>query len=98
MSIREKKGCRTGPAFGHKDGSAGLISENNTILHYFLRILQKDEPDMISPTDNVKAKYSFLHTFQRTAKGKARAAQLDSRDQNAMNRWRKIEEAKGKCP
>jgi hypothetical protein len=86
MSIREKKGCRTGPAFGHKDGSAGLISENNTILHYFLRILQKEEPDMIFPTDDIKANYSLLHTFQRTADGRARAAQLDRGDQNAMNR------------
>ncbi len=98
MSIRKKEGCRTGPAFGHKNGSIGLISEYEDILHYFLRILQKEEPDMISPTDNVETNYSFSCTFQRTAKGRARAAQLDSGDQNRINRWRKIEEAKGKCP
>ncbi len=98
MSVREREGCRTGPAFGHKDGSVGLISEYNDILHYFLRILQKEEPDMISPTDDIEANYSFSPTFRRTAEGRARAAQLDSKDQNAMNRWRKIEEAKGKCP
>jgi hypothetical protein len=38
MSIREKEGCRMGPAFGHKDGSIGLILEYNDILHYFLSI------------------------------------------------------------
>ncbi len=75
-----------------------MISEYDNILHYFLRILQKEEPDMISPTDDVEANYSFLCTFLRTAKGRERAAQLDSGDQNAMNRWRKIEEAKGKHP
>ncbi len=63
MSIREKEGCRTGPAFGHKDGSVGLISEYKDILHYFLRILQKEEPDMISPMDDIEANYSFLCTF-----------------------------------
>jgi hypothetical protein len=98
MSIREREGCRTGPAFGHKDGSVGLILEYDNILHYFLRILQKEKPDMISPTDDIEANYSFSRTFQRTAEGRAGAAQLDSGDQNAMNRWRKIEEAKGKCP
>ncbi len=98
MSIREKEGCRMGPTFGYKDGSVGLILEYDNILHYFLRILQKEEPNMISPTDDIEANYSFLHTFQRTAKERARAAQLDSRDQNTMNRWRKIEEEKGKSP
>jgi hypothetical protein len=86
MSVREREGCRMGPAFGHKDGSIGLISEYNNVLHYFLRILQKEEPEMISPMDDIEANYSFSHTFQRTADGRARAAQLDRGDQNAMNR------------
>jgi hypothetical protein len=98
MSIREKEGCRTGPAFGHKDGSVGLISEYNAIFHYFLRNFQKEEPDVISLMHDVEANCSFLCMFRRTAKGRARAAQLDSGGQNTMNRWRKIEEAKGKCP
>ena len=42
--------------------------------------------------------YSLLQTFWRTAEVKARLANLDTGDQNAMNRWRKIESAKGKRP
>jgi hypothetical protein len=74
MNIREKEGCKTGPAFGHKDGSVGLTSEYDNILHYFLRILQKEESDMISPTDDIEVNYSFSRTFRRTAEGRARAA------------------------
>jgi hypothetical protein len=98
MSIREKEGCRMGLAFGHRDRSVGLILEYEDILHYFLRILQKDESDMIAPTDNIEANYSFSCTFQRTAEERARAPQQDSGDQKTMNRWRKIDEAKGKHP
>ncbi len=52
----------------------------------------------ISEADNVHANYGFSRTFRRTAEGRARAANLDTGIQNAMNRWKKIEQAKGKCP
>ena len=45
-----------------------------------------------------KENYSPHRTFRRTAEGKTRVANLDSGDQNAKNRWRKIEVAKGKRP
>jgi hypothetical protein len=36
-------------------------------------------------------------TFCRTAEGRAWAANLDTGIQNAMNRWKKIEQTKGMC-
>ena len=98
MSIREKEGCKTGPAFGHGNGSVRLMSEYDEILHYFLRMLQREYPDIISPSDDVEANYSLSRTFWQMAEEIARAAKLDSRDQNAMNRWKKIEASKGKHP
>ena len=97
MSIREKEGCKTGPAFGHGNGSVRLMSEYDEILHYFLRMLQREYPNIISPSDDAEANYSFSRTFRRTAEGIARTAKLVSGDQNAMNQWKKIEAAKGKC-
>ena len=98
MIIREREGCRAGPAFGQEDGSVGLMSEYDEMLHYSLRILQKECPDMISPLDDIEANYSFSRTFRLTMEGIARVAKLDSGDQNDMNRWKKIEAAKGKRP
>jgi hypothetical protein len=46
----------------------------------------------------VEVNYGFSRTFRRTEESQARGANLYSGVQNAMNRWRKIEEAKGKCP
>ncbi len=98
LRVQEEEGCSSGPAFGHRDGSVALMSEYNNLLHVFLRRVQDECPELILPYDNIEVNYHFSRTFQRTAEGRARAAQLDSSVQNAMNRWRKIEKAKGKCP
>ena len=98
LRVREEEGCRTGPAFGSHDGSLGLMSEYDKLLRFFLRNVQSTCPDLILPSDNVEANYGFFRTFRRTAEGRARGANLDSGVQNAMNRWRTIEEAKGKHP
>ncbi len=53
---------------------------------------------MIPPTDNVKAINSFNRTFWQTAVGHTQAVNLDSSMQNAINRWSKIDDAKGTRP
>ena len=68
------------------------------ILHFFLQKVQDTHPNLILPTDNVEVNRGFSRTFRRMAEGRARGENIDSGVQNAMNRWRKIEEAKGKCP
>ena len=53
---------------------------------------------LISEGDDIQANYGFSRTFHRTAEGGACAANLDTSVQNAMNHWKKIEQAKGRCP
>jgi len=98
MAVRSKEGHRTGPVFGYRNRSVAAISEYDNILGGFLRRIQIERPDLISPSNPVEENYSLLQTFCRTAKGRVRTANLDTGDQNAMNRWRKIEGAKGKRP
>ncbi len=71
------------------------IRQDTTVV---FRIIQQEDNNLIEETDDVQANYDLSHTFRRTAKGRAWAANLDSDLQNAMNRWRKIEQAKGKRP
>ena len=66
------------------------------MLHSYLKQIQAEKPKLIAPTDPVEDSYSLHCTFWRTAEGKALVTNLDLGDQNAMNRWRKIEVAKGK--
>jgi hypothetical protein len=98
MKVRAQEGSRTGPAFGYRDGSVATISDYDDVLHSYLKRIQAEKPELIAPSDPVEDNYSLYRTFRRTAEGKARVANLDSGDQNAMNRWRKIEVAKGKRP
>ncbi len=63
-----------------------------------MRWVQEADPDAIAPTDNIEAIYNFSHTFCWTTESRARGANLDSGIQNALNRWKKVEEARGKCP
>ena len=98
LRAREAEGCKRGPACGHRDGTAASMSEYNDLLHFFLRKVREKCPDLILPDDNIELNYSFSRTFRCMAEGRTRAAQLNSSAQNAMNRWRKIEEAKGKHP
>jgi len=98
IRIREEEGCITGPAFGHKDSTVALIREYDGILQHFLERFQKEHPNLISKTDDIQANYGLSRTFRRTAEGRARAANLDSGIQIAMNIWKKIEQAKGRRP
>ena len=98
MLVREQKGCRTGPAFGDQWGRVALMSEYDDMLHTLLQKVQSKEPELIAPSDDMERNYSFFRSFRRTATGRARGAGLDVSVQDAMNRWRKIEEAKGKRP
>jgi hypothetical protein len=72
--------------------------EYDDLFHFFLGKVRDENPELILPSDDIEANYRFSHTFRQTTEGKARGVQLDSSIQNAMNRWRKIEEAKGKRP
>ncbi len=49
LRVREGEGCRTGPAFGSRDSSLGLMSEYDELLRFFLQKVQSTCPDLILP-------------------------------------------------
>jgi hypothetical protein len=98
IQVKEEEGCISGPPFGHKDGLIALTREYNKILHYFLEIIQQEDPDLISETDDVQANYGLSRTVRRMTEGRACTANLDIGIQNTMNCWKKIEQAKGMHP
>lgn len=65
------------------------------MLHHFLEIIQKEDPNLIDNRESLRSKYSFYRSFRKTATGRARGAGLDSDTINAMNRWKTVERAKG---
>ena len=88
-----------GGAFGKADGSVSTISEYDGVLRFFLKRIQSEPgSDLIDPKDEVDKNYSFFRTFRKTAENRARIAGIGEDIQNAMNRWKKIEAAKGRRP
>ena len=98
LEVRSAEGRVDGPAFGHRDNSVMSLRELDGMLHFFLEKIQKEDESLIASHDNVLENYGFFRTFRKTAEGRARAANLESDVQNAMNRWRKIERARGRMP
>ncbi len=72
--------------------------ELDGFLHYFLERVQQEDESLVATSDDVFGNYGFFRSFRKTAEGRARAANLESNVQNAMNRWRKIESARGHMP
>jgi hypothetical protein len=98
IRVREEEGCQHGPAFGKTPTKAAWGEEYDGLLHYFLEIIQTENPDMIDPSDDVKANYGFFRSFRKTAETRARTAGLDGDTINAMNRWKTVERARGRKP
>ena len=99
VDVREAEGFTSGPAFGHSDGSVSTISEYDGVLRHFLKRIQSEPgSDLLDEKDEVDKFYSFFRTFRKTAENRARVAGLGEDIQNAMNRWKKIEAARGKRP
>ena len=74
------------------------MAEYDDTLHTFLKEIQSEGDELILDTDDVVKNYRFFRSFRKSAEGRARAAGLDSNMQNAMNRWKKIENARGRRP
>ena len=98
IQVREREECTSGPAFGNADGSVAMMSAYDDVLHQFLKEIKAEKNDLILDTDDVVKNYRFFRSMRKSAEDRARAAGLDSDMQNTMNRWKKIESARGRRP
>ncbi len=71
LKAQQAEGCRRGHALGHKDGPVALMLEYDNLPRYFLGKVQDKNPELILPSDDIKANYRFSRTFQYSAEGKA---------------------------
>ena len=98
IEVRASEGHTSGPAFGRADGYIDPMAKYDDVLHTFLKEVQAENNDLILETDDVVKNYRFFRSFRKSAEGRARAAGLDSDMQNTMNRWKKVENARGRRP
>ena len=87
VQVREEENCIIVPAFGDSCGEVAKQRDYNEVLRHFLTVLSNDPNcKLIMNDDDIYKNYNFFRAIRKTAKGRARAAGLDSDIQNAMNR------------
>jgi hypothetical protein len=69
-----------------------------TVFHDLLREIQEDRPDLISAEVEVGEVYGFYRSLRRGVTTWARECGVSEGDIDLINRWRKIEEARGRKP
>jgi hypothetical protein len=63
-----------------------------------LQEIQRKHPELIAKSVNVFEDYGIRRSFRRGSDAEALNQGVDTVIINAMNRWRTVEEAKGKAP
>ena len=98
IQVRENEGYTSGPALGNVDGTLASMTEYNAVFKSYLEKVQGESSKLLGFDEDVHANYGLNRTFRKTAQGRARAAALGSDVQDAMNRWKTVENAQGRRP
>jgi hypothetical protein len=98
VDLREGQGKFHGPAFDDGNGQVILSGVYETVFHDLLREIQEDRPDLISAEVEVGEVYGFYRSLRRGVTTWARECGVSEGDIDLINRWRKIEEARGRKP
>ena len=77
-------------------GALNLIHSSKGTIEVLAEI-QEERPDLISPTVDVND-YGLSRTWRRTSTSVALARGVDAQDIDFMNRWRTVENARGRRP
>lgn len=87
-----------GALFRGRDGLRIRQSEMNQFLHARLNQVQRSRPDLIGRDVEVEEVYSISRSPRRGSTSRASDRGIDEDVVNTNNRWRKVENAKGKAP
>jgi hypothetical protein len=100
--VRELQGRLSGPAICDKEGIQWTTAFANEILHELLsKLFNQDQslfPSHISSHGDIIAKYHVYRSFRRASDSMAISKEVALADIRVVNRWQKVEKAKGQRP
>ena len=100
--VREHQGRYAGPAICDKDGFQWTTVLANEILHELLCLLFDRDHSLflshIGSHGEILAKYHVYHSFRRASDSRAISKEVALADIRVVNRWQKVEKAKGQRP
>jgi hypothetical protein len=100
--VREHEGRFNGPAICDSQGVQWTTAAANEILHELLCNLYDQDPSLfpshIGSHGDVLAKYHVYRSFRRASDSRAISKEVALADIRVVNRWQKVEKAKGQRP
>ena len=95
-NVRRREGHEAGPAFGHASGQVARQADFDDVLRATLNRMRQDpECNLIQEDDEVDVNYSFNRTFRKSSENRARQLGVETSVQDATNRWRLDQRARG---
>jgi hypothetical protein len=98
VDARFREGRTRGPAFCDEKGHVSYSSVYEPKFHEVLIEVQANNPNLIPASVDVAEDYGVGRSFRRGSDSEAVARGVNSSDVDAMNRWRIVEKARGRCP
>jgi hypothetical protein len=100
--LRHSEGRLDGPAICDPEGRQWTTAQANEILHELLCSLFDQDPALfpshVTSHADIKAKYHLFRSFRRASDSRAIAKGINLSDIRVVNRWSKVEKAKGQRP
>ncbi|KAL7460179.1 hypothetical protein ACHAXS_000641 [Conticribra weissflogii] len=98
VDVAQREGRLQGPAFATPSGELENSGDYDAVFRQYLKQVQILYPTILSSDEDVDQSYGISRTPRKTAENRARRAGLTGDVQDAMNRWRTVENSKGKRP
>ena len=97
IDVCESEGRTSGPAFETDFGPVFDASEGNALVRQYLREIQLNSPDLFEMSEDL-SRFGVSRTYRKSSESRARRAGIKKEDCQVMNRWKTIEQSKGKRP
>jgi len=98
IEVREKVGRRQGPAFCDRAGEVALSYTYDLGFVERLMTVQAARPDLIPMEVDISEQFGVSRSFWRGSTSVARTRGVEDRQVELINRWRKVESARGRKP
>ena len=98
VHVRKQQGITNGPAFCSQEGKVAKMKFFESIFHELLELVQARRPDLFASDIDVREDYGLNRSLRRGSTTLATLLKVDQSVVDAMNRWRSVENARGRCP
>jgi len=98
VHVRERQGITDGPAFCWKYKKVAKMKYYENVFHDVLEVVQEGCPDLFVKDISVREDYGLNRSLRRGATTLATLLKVAQSIVDAMNRWRAVENARGRRP